>query len=321
MGPRAEPGGSERLEGSPGEILADPISGRRVVFAPERGGRPGASARAREPADASELETCPFCEGREARTPPELFALGGEPERDPDTPGWRVRVVPNLYPAFAHQLVVVHHPQHVRFLAELEPDQLDLVVSAWAEGAERAWSAGFDHMLAFVNEGKTAGASLPHSHSQLIWLREPPPEIVAEQARLDKADCALCRLLKGLSPELRLAEREGGKVSLAVSPTGRAPYELLIAPSEHLPDAFGAPDQLRAALELAAEGTRRLGAAEGSAPFNLWLHSFQKNGHWHLELVPRLSVFAGIELGGGIYVNTLRPETAAERLRSTGLAD
>ena len=303
------------------QILSDPLSGREVIFAPARTMRPGSFAARQEPAAPGEVEECPFCEGREQQTPPELFALGAAKGRAPDSPGWKVRVVPNLYPAFARQQVVVHTPTHARSLAEVSDEQLALVAEAWTEAAERAWAQGFDHLLAVINEGKAAGASRPHSHSQLVWLEQAPPEVAAEAPRLRRNGCALCALLGNLDPALKLAERKLGdkSVSLAVTPTGRAPYELLIAPAEHLPDAFGGSELLAAALALAAEGVRRLNAVEGASPFNLWLHNFQADGHWHIELVPRLNVFAGIELGGGIFINTLLPEEAAARLREARL--
>lgn len=288
-----------------------------MIFAPKRAKRPGSYAAALEPAAPEEAAACPFCEGHERETPPELFALGGGEGRKPDTPGWKVRVVPNLFPAFDRQQVVIHAPTHARSLGEIADDQLALIAGAWADVAERAWAQGFDHLFAFINEGKEAGASRPHSHSQLVWLDRLPPEIAAEAAQLQQGSCALCALLGDLDQTLKLGEREVGEgtVSLAVSPTGRAPYELLIAPSEHLPDAFGNTELLAAALALAAEGIRLLSAVEGPSPFNLWLHNFQEDGHWHFELVPRLSGFAGIELGAGIFVNTLLPDEAAGRLR------
>jgi UDPglucose--hexose-1-phosphate uridylyltransferase len=303
--------------GAPARIFSDPLSGREVVFAPVRTMRPGILGARREPAAPDEAERCPFCEGRERETPPELFALGAANDREPDTPGWKVRVVPNLYPAFEQQQVVVHTPTHTRSLAGVSDEQLLLVAESWAETAERAWAQGFDHLFAVINEGKAAGASLPHSHSQLVWLEQAPPEVAAEAPHLQRSDCALCALLHELDPALKLAERKLGdsSVSLAVAPTGRAPYELLIAPDDHLPDAFGNTELLGAALALAAEGVRRLNAVEGESPFNIWLHNFQADGHWHLELVPRLNIYAGVELGGGVFINTLLPVEAARRLR------
>jgi UDPglucose--hexose-1-phosphate uridylyltransferase len=299
------------------QILSDPLSGREVIFAPSRTKRPGNHDARREPAAPGEADSCPFCEGHEQETPPELFALGAASDRAPDTPGWKVRVVPNLYPAFERQQVVVHAPTHARSLADVCDDQLGLIAEAWTEAAERAWAEGFDHLLASINEGKASGATLPHSHSQLVWLKHAPPQVVAEAARLQRDSCALCDLQRKLDPALKLAERKLGDstVSLSVAATGRSPYELLIAPEDHLPDAYGTSELLAVALALAAEGVRRLNAVEGASPFNLWLHNFQADGHWHLELVPRLNTYAAIELGAGIFINTLLPEEAAARLR------
>jgi UDPglucose--hexose-1-phosphate uridylyltransferase len=290
-----------------------------VIFVPGRAKRPGSSLARISPAAGGEADACPFCEGHEQSTPPELFALDTKRGRLPDSPGWKVRVVPNLYPAFERQQVVIHSPDHARSLVDLSDRQLARVVEAWARIAEDAWSEGFDHLLVFVNEGEAAGSSLSHSHSQTVWLDREPPQVAVEARRLRRDGCVLCALLANLPPALLLAEREleEGTVVLAVSPAGRAPYELLIAPSEHLVDAFGETALLAAALALVADEVRRLNVVEGPTPFNLWLHNFQGDGHWHLELVPRLSVFAGIELGAGIYVNTLEPEEAAARLRDS----
>ena len=306
----------------PKGIVTDPISGRRVVFAPHRDRRPGAPGASTETApDAEQDERCPFCEGHENETPPEMLALGTPPERAADSPGWKVRVVPNLYPAFERQQVVIHSPDHLRSLAELSPAQLALVAQAWTEIADRAWKEGFDHVQALVNEGRAAGASRAHGHSQMVWLREPPPEIRAEQPRLEKGSCALCALLANGREELAIAETAsaGGRLCLLAAPVGRAPYELLIAPLTHEADGFGSSEQLALALGLAADAVRRLREVAGAFPFNLWLHGFSGDGHWHLELVPRLNVFGGLELGAGIFVNTIAPEEAAARLRALAL--
>ena len=94
--------------------------------------------------------------------------------RKPDTPGWLVRVVPNKYPAFERQEVVIHSPEHRRSLAELDREQLDVVAEAWRLRAEAAREGG-KVIFAGVNEGRAAGASLLHSHSQLYWLDQEPP--------------------------------------------------------------------------------------------------------------------------------------------------
>jgi UDPglucose--hexose-1-phosphate uridylyltransferase len=236
----------------------------------------------------------------------------GRPDGAPaDSPGWTVRVVPNLYPALERQEVVIHTPRHVRTMAALEGDELHAVAAAWALRAGEARAEGFRYVQAIVNEGRDAGASRAHSHSQLAWLREAPPEVRAEDARGDRG-CPLCDLLAAEARDgARVVVEAGGLVLLAAY-AGRLPYELVCAPLEHPDGGAFASDVLAPALELVAEGVRRLHAVEGPVPLNAWLHDGR---HWHVELVPRLTILAGLELGAGIYVNTLPPEDAAQRLR------
>ena len=240
------------------------------MFAPARGRRPGAARGAIPPPTPEELEECPFRAGHEERTPPETLRL-------PEADEWTVRVVPNLYRALERQEVVIHTPRHVRSLAELEEHEIDLVAEAWRRRRE-AVPDGYAH--AFVNEGRDAGASLPHSHSQLAWLAEPPPAVAAETGEIDPGEVVL--------------ERDG--LVLGCPPGSRLPYEL-VAP----------------ALRLLAEAIRRLRRLEGAFPWNAWLHTGRR---WHIEVVPRLAVLAGLELGAGIYVNSLPPEQAAAAFRA-----
>jgi UDPglucose--hexose-1-phosphate uridylyltransferase len=219
-----------------------------------------------------------------------------------------VRVVPNLYPAFEHQEVIVHTPRHVRSLAELTEAELASIATAWHRRLEAARGDGFAHPYLLVNEGREAGAGLPHSHSQLVWLREAPPEVAAELPRLQKGDCALCEVLQDESFEIELA----GDLSLRAASAGRVPYELLIAPRAH--DADPGEDGLAAALTLLRRAVLALRKQEGPVPLNAWLHT---GAHWHFEVLPRLTAFAGLELGAGLYVNWLPPEEAAAQLRAS----
>jgi UDPglucose--hexose-1-phosphate uridylyltransferase len=262
------------------DLRRDPVSGRWAAIAPARAKRPGASAPVQD-----ELASCPFCAGREDRTPPETLRLGDGPT------GWGVRVVPNLYPALERQEVVVHGPEHHRSLAEIDDGTIDLVAEAWQR---RACDVG-GTMFAFVNEGVDAGASLPHSHSQLAWLPDSPPAVTAE---------------RGPGEVETVLERDG--LVAGCPRASRAPFEVQIAPKRPEPDGLRS-DLLAPALRLLAELARRIVAAQGgSVPFNAWLHN---GAHWHLELVPRMTRLAGLELGAGVYINALAPEEAAAKLR------
>jgi UDPglucose--hexose-1-phosphate uridylyltransferase len=227
-------------------------------------------------------------------------------------------VVPNLYPAVERQEVVVHTPRHARSLVELNGGELARIAGAWTSRAAVACAEGFTYLQVLVNEGADAGSSLPHTHSQLAWFREQPAVPAGERTR--SGDCAVCELLGDAATTrlLGLADAES-KVLALCHPVARAPYEILIAPYAHEPEPWGMP--LEVALDLAASCLRRLHHVEGPVPMNLWLHCapFGGDGHWHLELVPRLTVFAGLELGAGVYVNTLPPEEAAERLKRVPL--
>jgi UDPglucose--hexose-1-phosphate uridylyltransferase len=252
--------------------------------APGRRARPGAAWGLIEEATPAELAECPFCAGREDRTPPEVLRIE-------DAGDWLVRVVPNLYPALERQEVVVHSPRHLRTFAELSDDEVAATATAWRSRREAARREGFAHVHALVNEGRAAGSSLPHSHSQLLWLRQAPPEQMRERPG------ALAELLG--ADELLVAE--SGGVRAVAHRCGRLPYELLIGAAGEL--------DLVIALRLLRECVRRLRVVEGPVPWNAWLHDD------HLEVVPRLAVLAGIELGAGIYVNSVAPEAAAAALR------
>jgi len=259
------------------------VDGRRVAIAPARGKRPGATRPAFDEPTQEELDACPFCAGHEDRTPPQTLTIG-----DP----WRVRVVPNLYPAFARQEVVIHAPEHHRSLAELDDEQLALVAEAWRR---RRADVPEGYLHALVNEGREAGASLPHTHSQLVWLPEPTPET---QDRVDRGRWEI------------VAERGG--VVLACPWTSRLAYECVVAPRDPESGAFESA-LLPTALQLVAEAIRRVRAVAGLAPLNAWLHD---GPDWHLELLPRLSVLAGVELGAGWWINSVPPEEAADALRA-----
>jgi UDPglucose--hexose-1-phosphate uridylyltransferase len=249
--------------------------------APGRARRPGAARPALEPPSADELERCPFCAGHEDMTPPQTLVL-------PEQGDWHVRVVPNLYPALERQEVVVHGPRHIRSIAELADADVELVAEAWQRRRE-AEPAGY--LQALINEGREAGSTLPHSHSQLVWLPAAP----APEPKLEG--------------EVVL-ERDG--VGAWSPRLARLAYELAIVPSEPEPDGLRS-ELLAPALRLLVELVRRLQALEGPLPFNAWLHD---GPEWRLVLFPRLSILAGLELGAGVFVNSVPPDEAAERLRN-----
>lgn len=250
------------------------------MIAPGRAKRPGAGRLPLDPPSPDELDSCPFCAGHEEMTPPQTLAL-------PEEGDWKVRVVPNLYPALERQEVVVHSRRHIRSIAEAEDDELELVAEAWRRRA--ADEPG--QVFPLLNERREAGSSLPHSHSQLVWLSEPAPLRARPRAET-------------------VFERNG--LTVACPWASRVPYETVIAPIE--PEAGGLASRLLPpALKLLADVVRRLQRLEGQVPLNAWLE--RDPDDWRLVLFPRLTVLAGLELGANIFVNTMPPEEAAVRLR------
>jgi UDPglucose--hexose-1-phosphate uridylyltransferase len=278
-----------------------------VLVVPGRAGRPGATGRTTRVGDAA---TCPFCGGHEQMTPPEVAALGRR-EGPPDSPGWLVRVVPNKYPAFPGHEVVVHGPEHVISLGDLAPGLLETVVSAWRQRREAHAGLGTGHLLVAINEGAAAGASLDHSHSQLVPFDRAPPLIEREAAAF-RDGCPLCLPLDNV------VRRGEGLVTFCPA-WSRLPYETWITPETH---AATAPldDAIATALADAVGRLRRLLGSD--LAWNAVLHeSSPASGapfHWHVELLPRLTVQASVELGAGIWVNMVDPARAAGELAEAG---
>jgi len=276
------------------------------VVAPGRSRRPGAQGRTTRIADAA---TCPFCEGHEDMTPPEVQAFGRPEGAAPDSPGWTVRVVPNKFPAIPGQEVVIHGPAHVLSFAELPAGVLETTAEAWrarrAAHADAAWTA------VAVNEGPAAGASLDHSHSQIVPLPEIPPAVQAQAEALSD-ECALCWAL-GVE-DARTVRHAGGLRTIAPG-WSRFAYELWIAPDAHAAEPGW--EELATAL---ADAVRRLRAVVGTdLAWNCVVYAAPAGldrWHWHAEVWPRLTVPAAAELGAGLWINIVDPDVAATELRA-----
>jgi UDPglucose--hexose-1-phosphate uridylyltransferase len=322
------------------EVRIDPLTGQRTIIAGDRAGRPGGRLSA-TPAPSLDPEDDPFADGHEQRTPPELYALrpdGGPP----DTPGWRVRVVPNLYPALdpdseptaphanpdlfwagpargAHE-VIVNAPESVTTLGELDVQQVELAVAVWRERISAHADAACVHLV--VNERPEAGASQPHTHAQLYALDFVPAAIARERERFGAyATRTMGGNLLGdlVQHEVRQRERlvaVDGEAVLIAPYGARVPYQLMIAPRtprmRFEDDGPTGAAMLRDALRRLA---RRLGA---SPPLNLWVRTAPRGAEhfcWRIDILPRLTHVAGLELGAGVGLNIVAPEQAAAELR------
>jgi UDPglucose--hexose-1-phosphate uridylyltransferase len=315
-----------------------------VIVAGERGARPGAwlDVQPRAPID---VDGDPFAAGHEDRTPPEVYSLPGE------NGSWRVRVVPNLYPALApgdgepgidplaggrgepnlfaarpavgaHE-VIVNAPDPVHSLAELTPEQVETALSVWRERMREHAQAAYVHII--VNEGKEAGASLPHTHAQLYGLPFVPASVARERERFTAySDRTQGRnLLEDLlQEEVRRRERVVAidDEAVALCPFGaRVPFHLQVVPRR---PATRFSDDGPLGARLLHEVLSRLGAALGALPpLNMWVRTAPRDAErfcWRIEVMPRLAQLAGLEIGTGVHLNVLAPEDAAERLRAAG---
>jgi len=323
------------------ELRKDPVVERWVIIATERARRPMDFAP--EAVASLGREGCPFCPGREDRTPPEVFRSGGSE----DGP-WTVRVVPNKFPALhldgevqsagegiydridgigAHE-VVIETPDHFAGLGTLPVAHVGEVLVAYRERllALRK-DPRLEYVLIFKNHGVAAGASLEHPHSQLI-ATPILPELVAEELEgavryfRMKERCVWCDIVRQERRDgARLVLEEEGFVAVAPY-ASRFPYELCILPTTHRASFESLQaDEVDALARLLREVIGRLARLFGDPPYNFALHTAPlretdpEHFHWHLELMPKLTRLAGFELGTGFFINPTPPEDAARFLR------
>jgi len=313
----------------------------------ERSRRPGGEPTCAPP-EAIDPDKDPFAEGHEDRTPPELHAVrpGGGP---PNSPGWTVRVVPNLYPALdppeqggeasslgagephpdlfavaaatgAHE-VIINGPQPVLSLAELPVEQVVAAVEVWRQRMRA--HAGSAYLQLIVNERREAGASLPHTHAQLYALDFVPSVVARERER---AGAYTTRTMgQGLlgnlvAEEVRRRERIVAidEEAVLMAPyASRLPFQLMLAPRTPRPRF---QDDGPTGAALLHDGLCRLARHLGSSPpLNLWIRTAPLGAEdfcWRIDVLPRLTHLAGLELSTEVNLNILAPEHAAELLRN-----
>jgi UDPglucose--hexose-1-phosphate uridylyltransferase len=324
------------------QLRLNPLTGRWVTIASERGDRPGGFATRRLPVESDPGRPCPFCPGNEEATPPALETYGPSGE-------WLVRVVPNLYPAFEgnaplvvdhvgpvfsqapasgiHEVIVLA-PDHGADLADVDDRQAGLVMAAIRDRvAEHAEAQHVRYTQAIVNHGREAGASLDHPHGQLLGIPFVPGELLEELAGFERfgESCLLCTTVAAeQSAGHRVVSEDEHVVVLAPFWSG-APFELLVVPARHaphLPDAE--PRELAAVGRALRDALRRLRLAVGDVAYNVVFHTAPHRRervvyHWHLHVVPRLTSVAAFEQGTGVLINIVAPELVAQRLLDVDL--
>ena len=327
------------------ELRKDPITGRWVIISTGRDNRPSSYGKY---TIESKGGFCPFCGGNEQHTPSELLAYRNGSERD--APGWTLRVVPNKYPALsiegelaregegmfdkmngigAHE-VVIETPDHTVTLATMPQENIKNILWAYRERVlDLKKDKRFRYILLFKNQGEPAGATLEHSHSQIIALPIVPQlaseELTGARSYFNyKERCVFCDIITQEKEEsLRLTDENSD--FLAVSPFApRFPFETWILPKKHRAFFEDAESQEYDSLaKILKRLLMKINKGLAIPPYNMIIHSspFYDNTqdyyHWHMELIPKLTRVAGFEWGTGFYINPTSPEEAARFLRDT----
>lgn len=326
------------------EWRKDPIVDRWVIISTERGKRPNDY---KDILEEKTIQECPLCMGKEKLTPPEVLAYR-EPGGNSDTPGWWVRVVPNKFPALrvegepsltrqgiymamdgvgAHE-VIVESPFHESGLDMQTDKQVEEVIWAWRERSlDLRKDSRLKYIQIFKNNGSVGGASIEHTHSQLIATPLVPVEISQElvgarEYAARNGSCIYCDMVRQEIREQCRVIEESDKF-LSFSPfASRFPFETWIIPKEHQCD-FGQinGEMVRDLAGILRTMLRKIALMIKNIPYNMVLHTtpvnVQQEGcyHWHLEIMPRLTIMAGFELGTGYFINPTPPEIAAHALR------
>jgi UDPglucose--hexose-1-phosphate uridylyltransferase len=326
------------------ELRKDPISGRWVIIATERGKRPS-SFNSTEKVSTGGF--CPLCAGNEDKTPPEVFAYRPYGSQ-PDTPGWSLRVVPNKFPALriegeldrrgegiydkmngvgAHE-VIVECPEHDQTFSSLPVSHCEKILLTYRNRIHDLYrDRRFKYISIFRNQGEAAGASFSHPHSQLIALPVVPKRSVEELAGAReyfnyKERCVYCDIVRQEKAQgVRIVSENQG--FLAIAPfASRFPFEVWVLPQQHSSSFEETPEWYYASLaEVFSDTLKRLTITLNDPPYNFMLHTSPGNEkindyyHWHFEIIPRLTKVAGFEWGSGFYINPTSTEDATNFLQ------
>jgi UDPglucose--hexose-1-phosphate uridylyltransferase len=327
------------------ELRKDPVTGRWVIISTERRKRP--TDFRLESVQVAPDPSCPFCEGHEHMTPRELLAHRNGTSAN--GPGWKLRVVPNQFPVLrvegtldrqgeglfdkmngigAHE-VIIETPKHDVTLATMSDGAIEDVLWAFRERVQDLKrDQRFRYIIVFKNHGMAAGASIDHSHSQIIALPIVPREVRdevdgARQHYQSKERCVFCDILRQEAGDGRRLIAENADMVALAPYAPRFPFEAWILPRRHQSHYEDAPRHEYASLaRLLGDMLRRMNKALRFPPYNLLIHSAPvaeaatEYYHWHVEIIPKLTKVAGFEWATGFYLNPTAPEEAAEVLRA-----
>ncbi len=326
------------------ELRKDPILGRWVIISIERGKRPTDFVSPSQRKKGGGF--CPFCPGNEHTTPPEIMAFR-PPWTQPNSQGWTLRVMPNKFPALqiygdlnkagegifdkmsgigAHE-VIVETPEHQLSLSTISLKAVEDVLWAYyIRLTDLKKDPRFKYVLIFKNEGDAAGASLEHTHTQLIALPIVPRTVKdeLEGARNHyelKERCIFCDIITQELEDTKRVIYENDKY-VAVAPFApRAPFETWILPKRHESGFYPPNKDFSGLADILQRVLKQIDRILDVPPYNFMIHTspfydeINEYYHWHIELMPKLTKIAGFEWGSGFYINPIPPEEAAKFMR------
>ncbi|WJX25365.1 UDP-glucose--hexose-1-phosphate uridylyltransferase [Trifolium repens] len=328
------------------QLRKDPIWNRWVIFSPARSKRPSdfksKSSSSNNPNNPT--TNCPFCIGNEHQCAPEIFRVPS------DDPNWKIRVIQNLFPALSRELVdpvdgtsgsvldgfgfhdvVIETPVHSVQLCDLENDEIGEVFVSYTRRIQQLVNRhSIKYVQVFKNHGAAAGASMSHSHSQMIALPVIPPSVSARLGSMkdffdQTGKCCICEIQR----ENLLIDSSTYFFSL-VPYAASFPFEIWIIPRYH--SAHFHELDAEKAVDLGGllkQMLKKISVQLNDPPFNFMIHTSPLHGneselaytHWFIQIVPQLVGTAGFELATGCYINPVFPEDAAKVLREVNVSE
>lgn len=331
------------------ELRYNIATGDWVIFSTARARRPHDFLKEnKEPAGLPERKAdCPFCPGNEKTAGEELFRIG-------DDKNWRVRSIPNKFPAlspgentarktdgfytsmggFGGHEVIIESPRHNTCIALMSAEEVEDIIRIYINRYATLYKMpGIETVTVFKNHGPMAGCSLEHPHSQIVATPVIPPSFLG-RVRLalnyfeQSGTCVYCRMIE---KELKVKSRillETDRFVSFLPFAGALPFTIWIVPKMHLSDFAGIEEPEITGLAEILKGTLdKLYYGLSNPDFNMTIRSLPARAgsagsfHWHLSIIPRLSEPGGFEMGTMMPINTSLPEEGAEFLRSVKCPD
>lgn len=298
------------------EVREDYIHDRFVIIAPKRSQRPH-DVHAQEMIPVKSKD-CPFCREVEHESQPALFQIG------PDGL-WELKVIKNIFPvvswknpkAYGHQEVVIETPHHNKELADFSVGHIGRLFEAYVSRTrELMKDPKIEYILIFKNHGGKAGASLVHAHSQIFATALLPPHIIdkltrAQEYRIKHGHCYYCDLVQ---KEMRGPRKiYSDKHIAAFTPYASSyNYEAWVIPKRHIDNITHLQPEEIASLAYVLKNIIA-GINKLNLPYNYYLHQAvtDKDEHFYLRICPRKDIWAGVELGSRLIINSVSPEDAA----------